>query len=108
MITMQKKNITIKVQRLDPAVESEPKTETYIVPFSSGMSVSEAIQLINERYGAALAYLVACRKGICGTCSVKVNGKTRLACCTPVEGDFTVGPAFPNLVIKDLVTGKDA
>ncbi len=103
---MQKKNITVRVQRFDPAVEGEPRTESYLIPFSAGMSVSDALHLVNERHGDALAYFTSCRKGVCGICLVKVNGETRLACCTPVEGDLTVEPAFPELVIKDLVTRK--
>ena len=100
------KNITIRVQRFDPAVEREPRTDSYLIPFSPGMSVSDVLHLVNERYGDALAYLISCHKGVCGICLVKVNGKMRLACCTPVEGDFTVEPAFSKLVIKDLVTRK--
>jgi succinate dehydrogenase / fumarate reductase iron-sulfur subunit len=103
---MKRKTITIKVQRFDPAVELEPKMQSYRLPYSPGMSVSDALHLVNEVYGEALAYLVYCRQGICGSCLVKVNGLRRLACCTPVEDDLTVEPAFPNLTIKDLVTKK--
>ena len=103
-----KRSITIRVQRFDPAAEPEPEIQSYRIPYSPGMSVSDVLRLVNERSGDALAYLVSCRQGICGCCLVKVNGQHRLACCTPVEGNLTVEPAFPNLVIKDLVTRKGA
>jgi len=103
---MKRRSITIRVQRFDPAAEPEPRIRSYRVPCSPGMSVSDALRLVNERSGDALAYLVSCRQGVCGCCLVKVNGQPRLACCTPVDGDIIVEPAFPSLVIKDLVTGK--
>ena len=103
---MSGKTITIRVQRFDPAVDPEPRIKSYRIPYSPGMSVGDALRLVNEVYGEALAYLVYCRQGICGSCLVKVNGQRRLACSTPVEGDLTVEPAFPHLVIKDLVTKK--
>ena len=100
------RSITIRVQHFDPAAESEPRMQSYRIPYSTGMSVSDALHLINESSGKALAYLIFCRRGVCGSCLVRVNGQPRLACCTLVEGDITVEPAFPNLVIKDLVTSK--
>lgn len=103
---MRRKSITIRVQRFDPAVEPEPTIRSYRIPYSPGMSVSDALRLVNEHFGDALAYLVSCRQGICGTCLVKVNGQPRLACCTSVEDNLTVAPVFPDLVIKDLVTRK--
>ena len=103
---MRKRSITIRVQRCDMAVEQKPRMLSYRLPYSPGMSVSDALRLVNERSGDALAYLVSCRLGICGCCLVKVNGRRRLACCTPVEDNLTVAPAFPALVIKDLVTSK--
>ena len=96
----------VKVQRFDPLTEHKPAMQNYRVPYIPGMSVSDALHSVNEQYGDAVAYLTSCRLGMCGCCLVKVNGTVRLACCTPVEGDFTVEPAFPELVIKDLVTSK--
>lgn len=103
---MRKRSITIRVQRFDPISEPEPRLLSYSIPYSPGMSVSDALRLVNELTGDAVAYLASCHQGICGCCLVKVNGQRRLACCTPVEDDLTVTPAFPDLVIKDLVTSK--
>ena len=103
---MNKVNITVNVIRLDPSIGSEPKMHRYNIPYSQGMSVSDAILLINEIYGKNVAFLLYCRQGICGSCMVKVNGQLRLACCTPADDDLTLEPAFPDLVIKDLVTAK--
>ncbi len=105
---MNKRSITINIQRFDPVAEAKPRTQSYHIPFSPGMMVSDALHLVNELSGDAVAYLLSCRQGICGGCLVKVNGQSRLACCTPVEDNLTVGPAFPDLVIKDLVTSKGA
>jgi succinate dehydrogenase / fumarate reductase iron-sulfur subunit len=100
------RTINIKVKRFDPAVDPQPIACHYSIPYSPGMSVSDALRLINECSGEALAYLLYCRQGICGSCLVKVNEQLRLACCTPADDDLTIEPAFPNMVIKDLITAK--
>jgi len=103
---MNKQRIIIKVRRFDPANESEPEIRSYRIPYSPGMSISNALCLVNEHYGDALAYLVSCRLGMCGCCLVRVNGQPRLACSTAAEDNLVIEPAFPDLVIKDLVTSK--
>lgn len=79
---------------------------SYHIPYVPGMSVSDALCRVNENYGEAVAHLVSCRLGMCGGCLVKVNGQSRLACCTPAADNISVEPVFPELVIKDLVTRK--
>ncbi len=103
---MGEKSIIIRVHRFDPTNASKPKIRSYRIPYVLGMSVSDALCRVNERYGDALAHLVSCRLGMCGCCLVRVNGQPRLACCTPAADNLIVEPVFPELVIKDLVTRK--
>ena len=103
---MGEKSIIIRVRRFDPANEQKPEIRSYRIPYVPGMSVSDALSRVNENYGDALAHLVSCRQGMCGCCLVRVNGQPCLACCTPAADNLSVEPAFPELVIKDLVTRK--
>lgn len=74
-----------------------------------GMVVLDVIHKIQSEQANDLAIRWNCKAGKCGSCSVEINGKPKLACMTRMneyeEGEtITITPlkAFP--VIKDLVT----
>ena len=46
---------------------------------------------------------ISCRRGICGGCVMKVNGKSKLACMEIVKGDIILEPINENRVIRDLL-----
>ena len=78
------------------------------VPALPGMVVLDALHRIQAREASDLAVRWNCKAGRCGSCSVEINGKPRLACMTKLsefgEGEtIAVRPlkAFP--VVKDLV-----
>ena len=51
----------------------------------------------------------SCREGICGSCSMNINGQNGLACITPITESSkvtTIRPLPHMFVIKDLVIGK--
>ena len=71
-------------------------------------SVTNTLWRVNELHDGSLAYRVSCHRGICASCIMKVNGKTKLGCVTEVTGDLLlVEPAFPNKVVKDLVVEQE-
>jgi len=81
----------------------------YTVDVDEGMVVLDGIHRVQSRKANDLAVRWNCKAGKCGSCSVEINGRPRLACMTrlgdyPPEQTITVQPikAFP--VIKDLVT----
>ncbi|WP_456480451.1 succinate dehydrogenase/fumarate reductase iron-sulfur subunit [Nautilia sp.] len=56
----------------------------------------------------SITYRSFCRSGICGTCAVKVNDKTVLACKTKVKDfiehdEIIIEPVDRSKIIKDLV-----
>ncbi|NDI08483.1 MAG: succinate dehydrogenase/fumarate reductase iron-sulfur subunit, partial [Actinobacteria bacterium] len=74
-----------------------------------GEVVLDVIHRVQATQMGDLAVRWNCKAGKCGSCSMEINGKPRLACMTQVaaygdEETITVTPlrAFP--VIKDLVT----
>ena len=80
-----------------------------VVEANEGEVVLDVIHRVQATQMGDLAVRWNCKAGKCGSCSMEINGKPRLACMTQVAsyGDdetITVTPlrAFP--VIKDLVT----
>src|SRR5882762_11197482 len=83
------------------------------VPFDTevdpGMVVLDVLHPIQAQQANDLALRWNCKAGKCGSCSMEINGKPRLACMTrmnqfgPAE-TITVQPMKTFPVIKDLVT----
>ena len=81
----------------------------YSVEVKEGEVVLDVIHRLQATQTPDLAVRWNCKAGKCGSCSMEINGKPRLACMTRMnsfeEGEtITVTPlrAFP--VIRDLVT----
>jgi succinate dehydrogenase/fumarate reductase-like Fe-S protein len=100
---MKTKNIKVKIYRHDPAIESSPRYETYEVPVTTGMSIFNVLEYINEHYDGGLSHYCSCRIGVCSGCMVNVNGKPKLACSEFAEDDMTLEPSNKRLLIKDLL-----
>lgn len=101
---------TFRVHRYDPEVDDEPEFESYEVPVSNSTSVLDGLFRIQEG-GENLSFRFSCRQGVCGSCSMEIDGKARLACQTPVseldDGSIRVRPMYNLPVIKDLVVDMD-
>lgn len=72
----------------------------------------ELLDYIKFYKDISLSYRVQCRASICGTCGIKVNGQSVLACKTKVidvaiNGEILIEPLFNMEVIKDLVVNHD-
>ena len=81
----------------------------YTVKVDEGMVVLDGIHRVQAEHAGDLACRWNCKAGKCGSCSVEVNGKPRLACMTrlsdyPDEQTITVQPLRTFPVIRDLVT----
>lgn len=62
---------------------------------------------IKQNQDNTLSYASGCRSGVCGSCSMRVNGKEVLACSYKVQdGDF-VEPLKNVALIRDLVVDMD-
>jgi hypothetical protein len=97
--------IKAKILRFNPAVDEKPYYQTYDVPIESEMSVMDILDYIYYNIDSTLAYYshTACRRGVCGRCTLIINGRASLACQTTVHEDIIIEP-LPNFkVIRDLV-----
>lgn len=102
---MSKRTIKVKILRFTPSVDKEPHYQTYEVPLTSEMSVLDALDYIYDNLDATLAYYShsACHRGVCGRCTLVINGKASLACQSAVSSDITVEPLPKFKIVRDLV-----
>lgn len=96
----------IKVSRYDPDEDQAPALKEYRVPYIEQGTVLEALLHIYEEVDSTLLFHYGCRSGICGKCAVRINGKTALACKTPLEDGMVVQPLDNLPVIRDLAVDR--
>ncbi len=94
----------ITVFRYNPQEDEKPRYEEYVIEHvEEHMKIVDALNYINEQYGANIAFRSSCRAGQCGSCAILVNKKPKLACRTDVEDGMILEPLRNYPVIKDLV-----
>ena len=74
---------------------------------SCGPMVLDALIKIKNEIDPTLTFRRSCREGICGSCSMNIDGTNTLACLKSVEdvsGAINIYPLPHMPVVKDLVT----
>jgi len=97
--------IKVKVFRYHPQNDDESRLETFKVNKKEKMKVLDALNYINENYDAKISYRCSCRAGQCGSCAVKVNGQTVLACKAEIMNEDVIEPLDFD-VMKDLIVDR--
>ena len=71
----------------------------------TGPMVLDALNKIKNEMDSTLTFRRSCREGICGSCSMNINGVNTLACLTPLNkhDEIKIYPLPHMQVIKDLV-----
>ncbi|XP_010547626.1 PREDICTED: succinate dehydrogenase [ubiquinone] iron-sulfur subunit 3, mitochondrial isoform X2 [Tarenaya hassleriana] len=99
-----------RVYRWNPdKPETKPFLQSFFVDLSAcGPMVLDALQKIKAEEDPSLSYRRSCREGICGSCSMNIDGTNTVACLKPIHPDtskaITITPLPHMYVIKDLVT----
>jgi succinate dehydrogenase / fumarate reductase iron-sulfur subunit len=83
--------------------------QDFTVEVNEGEVVLDIIHRLQQTQAGDLAVRWNCKAGKCGSCSVEINGRPRLACMTRMstfgeEDTVTVTPLRTFPVIRDLVT----
>jgi succinate dehydrogenase / fumarate reductase, iron-sulfur subunit len=98
---------TFRIYRWSPEDGGNPRVDTYFVDLDNcGPMMLDALIYIKDRIDPTLAFRRSCREGICGSCSMNIDGANALACITgidEVKGDVRIYPLPHMPVIKDLV-----
>lgn len=71
------------------------------------VTLLEVLNEIKTKQDASLTYTSGCRSSVCGSCSMRVNGREVLACAYKVQDGDLVEPMKNSLVIRDLVVDMD-
>jgi succinate dehydrogenase / fumarate reductase, iron-sulfur subunit len=95
------------IYRYDPASGENPRLDTYRLDMDDcGPMVLDALIKIKNEVDPTLTFRRSCREGICGSCSMNIDGTNTLACLKPVadvKGKIKIYPLPAMPVVKDLV-----
>lgn len=97
----------IKIYRYDPDAGALPRYDTFEFDTKAcGPMVLDALLKVKNEIDTTLAFRRSCREGVCGSCSMNIDGVNTLACTKPIseiKGTICVHPLPHMPVIKDLV-----
>src|SRR3954465_12083461 len=110
---------TIRVRRYDPESGDSAYWQDFDVDLAPERSVLDAILRAKGDEDGSLAIRCSCQAAICGSCGVRINGKSALACNTKLGealeraekygfDRIVVEPMGNMPVIKDLIVHMDA
>ena len=100
------RTIAIECLRYNSETDSEPRWQSYEVPFTDDMSVLQGLQYVKDHLDGSLTFRWSCRMAICGSCGAMLNGVPKLGCENFLR-DYYPGPLrieplnhFP--IVRDL------
>src|SRR3954463_13963015 len=111
---------TLKLYRYNPESGDAAHWENYAVDLPDHMSVLDGVLQARAQQDGTIGIRCSCQAAICGSCAVRINGKTRLACNTKIGqaaeeatnrtglGEIVVEPMANYPVLKDLIVDMDA
>jgi succinate dehydrogenase / fumarate reductase, iron-sulfur subunit len=112
---------TLRIRRYDPESGREAYWQDFDVDLDEDRSVLDGILEAKGSEDGSLAIRCSCQAAICGSCGVRINGKSALACNTRLadaaaraesrgNGDraIVVEPMGNMPVLKDLIVDMDA
>jgi succinate dehydrogenase / fumarate reductase, iron-sulfur subunit len=111
----------LKIRRYQPESGEGPFWEEFDVELEESLSVLDGILQAKDRDDGSLAVRCSCRAAICGSCGVKINGQSTLACKTQIghahaaanrrnggSNPIVVEPMGNMPVVKDLVVDMES
>ncbi len=96
-----------QIYRWSPDDDENPRLDVYYIDMDDcGPMVLDALIKIKGEIDSTLTFRRSCREGICGSCSMNINGQNGLACLTAVsdiEDAVKIYPLPHMEIVKDLV-----
>ena len=97
-----------QVYRWNPDDNQNPRMDTYFVNTADcGPMVLDGLIWIKNNIDPTLTFRRSCREGICGSCSMNIDGQNTLACTKSMGGAkgpaLRITPLPHQPVVKDLV-----
>jgi succinate dehydrogenase / fumarate reductase iron-sulfur subunit len=103
-------DVTLKLRRFNPEVDTEPHWETYVVPAEPTDRLLDLLHHVKWNVDGTLTFRRSCAHGICGSDAMRINGVNRLACKVLVKdlpSTVTVEPLKGLPVEKDLLVDME-
>lgn len=100
------RRLTVTIERGTTDARREFQVETF-----HPMTVLDVLLAIQREEDPSIAFRFSCRVGMCGTCGVRADGRSVLACQTPVPtdgGSLVIGPMKGFPVVRDLIVDTTA
>ena len=97
--------IIFNIYRWNREDNQNPRLDKYFVDKKKlGPMTLDALMFIKSDIDPTLTFRRSCREGICGSCSMNVNGTNTLACLKPIKDkEINIYPLPHMKVLKDLV-----
>ncbi len=96
-----------RIYRWDPDSGENPRLDTFEIDRDQcAPMVLDALIKIKTEIDSTLTFRRSCREGICGSCSMNIDGTNTLACLKPIDevkGAIDIYPLPHMPVVKDLV-----
>ncbi|TMJ75761.1 MAG: succinate dehydrogenase iron-sulfur subunit [Alphaproteobacteria bacterium] len=96
-----------RIYRWNPDDGKNPRMDTYYVDRGDcGPMVLDALIWIKNNIDPTLTFRRSCREGVCGSCSMNIDGTNTLACTkamADIKGVVKIYPLPHMPVVKDLV-----
>jgi succinate dehydrogenase / fumarate reductase iron-sulfur subunit len=105
--------VRLKIRRYQPETNQEPYYQSFQVDIPENATVLDSLLEVRDYLDGSLNFRASCRSAICGSCGMRINGVSRLACKTllmdvaPRGREITIEPLANLPVIKDLVADME-
>ena len=108
-MAMHKLQVIIKTTQND-----KEKVSHYEYEGDLNIPVTTLLEKINHKYDVKIHYSSSCLQGLCGSCTMLINGWPKLACQTFVDEEMstkyfnriTIEPLSKFPVVKDLIVDR--
>ncbi|NJN87755.1 MAG: 2Fe-2S iron-sulfur cluster binding domain-containing protein, partial [Leptolyngbyaceae cyanobacterium SL_7_1] len=77
----------VQFKILRQTTDSAPHLQTYELDVAPGNTILDCLNKIKWEQDGSLAFRKNCRNTICGSCSMRVNGRSALACKENVDSE---------------------
>jgi succinate dehydrogenase / fumarate reductase, iron-sulfur subunit len=98
----------VRFQVIRQNADTAPRVQTYDLEVDPGNTILDCLNQIKWEQDGSLAYRKNCRNTICGSCSMRINGRSALACKENVSSEAarldTIAAANPHAVKAEIPT----
>jgi succinate dehydrogenase / fumarate reductase iron-sulfur subunit len=112
---MNTRNMVFKVFRFNREKDYLPYYKEYKLTVNKDELVLDILNRIKWEHDGSFSYRRSCRHGICGSCAIKVNGKSVLACKDNMfevadlfggSNELVIEPQHKGKAVKDMIVEK--